>query len=189
MEPETHQNFPPSRSSPPLSSTLEFLLPDWAALVPVVTWKHTAQAGECQEEVRMSRRCILTFFSCPRFSSLLLLAAQSRAYTLLQRHPHTRTWLLVQRCVVNGDNNELTFQIHFNEVKNCDSVLFNLAQRQLLLCYRDKNTHWRMHTQTNYDGERWTHLRYVAAWWPRSMSSWRSQHPGRSGLVRYLSCV
>lgn len=54
MEPGTHQNFPPSRFSPLLSPTLEFLLPDWAALMSVVTWKHAAQAGEDQKELLMS---------------------------------------------------------------------------------------------------------------------------------------
>lgn len=32
-----------------------------------------------------------------------------------------------------------------------------------------------------------THLHYVAVWWPQNTSSWRSEHPGQSGLVHCLS--
>lgn len=103
------------------------------------------------------RRRILTFFSYPRFSSLVLLAAQSRAYTLLQRHPHThthtRTWCWVHPGVVDDLIHGLTFQIHFNQVENCYPVLLNLGQRQLLLCCRDSNTHCRTRTQTRHGGK------------------------------------
>lgn len=34
-----------------------------------------------------------------------------------------------------------------------------------------------------------TYLHCVAAWWPQNTSSWRSEHPGRSGLAHCLSYV
>lgn len=52
--------------------------------------------------------------------------------------------------MVNDNNiNELTFQIHFNQIKDCSAVLFNLGWHQLLLSYRDSTTQLLEDTRTH----------------------------------------
>lgn len=83
IEPGTHQNFPHSCSSPLLSPSLEFLLPDWAALVSVGTWKHAAQAGERQKEVLMAEKATVLYTHVLFLSTIFFtLIARCSEYSL-----------------------------------------------------------------------------------------------------------
>lgn len=100
MEPGTHQNFPPSRFSPLPSPTLEFLLPDWAALMSVVTWKHAAQAGEDQKELLMSngKATVLNthvLFLSTIFFTLIARCSEYSLHTPSKTSTYTHTYMTI----------------------------------------------------------------------------------------------
>lgn len=68
------------------------------------------------------------------------------SYTLLKpaNVPKANKWMhtkmSIENKVVYNELHELTFQICFNEVQYCPSVLLHLGGCHLLLCYGEKNT-------------------------------------------------
>lgn len=121
-------------------------------------WCQSGPGNEQNKPAKLRRGLLIPNWKAPVLNAHVLflstifftLIARCSEYSLhTPSKTSTHTWLLAWWRVANGHINELTFQIHFNEVKNCDSVLFNLGQHQLLLCYRDNNTHCRTHTYTH----------------------------------------